>query len=110
MNVEETAASIKDMTIRGAGKIARAGAAALSDFAGNYKGNDRASFLTDLEKAKGIAPWVSFSVEILVPLILVDTVDDEELQCPEQDEEIQHEGQDDTEFEGLTVVRHLDES
>ena len=54
MNVEETAASIKDMTIRGAGKIARAGAAALSDFAGNYKGNDRASFLTDLEKAKRI--------------------------------------------------------
>ena len=52
MNVEETAASIKDMTIRGAGKIARAGASALSDFAGSYKGNDRGSFLSDLDKAK----------------------------------------------------------
>ena len=52
MNVEETAASIKDMTIRGAGKIARAGAAAMSDFAAGYSGNDRASFLSDMEKAK----------------------------------------------------------
>ena len=51
MNVEETAASIKDMTIRGAGKIARAGAAAMSDFAAGYSGNDRASFLSDMEKA-----------------------------------------------------------
>jgi len=54
MNVEQTAASIKDMTIRGAGKIARAGASALSDFAAGYKGNDRETFLGDLEKAKGI--------------------------------------------------------
>ena len=52
MNVDETAAAITDMTIRGAGKIARAGASALSDFAGSYSGNDRASFLNDLEKAK----------------------------------------------------------
>ena len=52
MNVEDTAASIKDMTIRGAGRIARAGAGALSDFAGSYKGNDRETFLVDLEKAK----------------------------------------------------------
>lgn len=52
MNVDETAAAITDMTIRGAGKIARAGASALSDFAGSYSGNDRESFLRDLEKAK----------------------------------------------------------
>jgi ribose 1,5-bisphosphate isomerase len=54
MNVEQTAAAIKDMTIRGAGKIARAGASALSDFAIGYKGNDRDSFLSDLDKAKNI--------------------------------------------------------
>ena len=54
MNVEQTAAAIKDMTIRGAGKIARAGASAMSDFATNYKGNDRDSFLSDLDKAKNI--------------------------------------------------------
>ncbi len=54
MNVEETAAAITDMTIRGAGKIARAGAAAMSDFAGGYKGNDRATFLSDMERAKNI--------------------------------------------------------
>ena len=54
MNVEETAASIRDMTIRGAGKIARAGAAALSDYASAYEGNDRDSLLADLEKAKNI--------------------------------------------------------
>ncbi len=54
MNVEETAASIKDMTIRGAGKIARAGAAALSDFASGYTGNDKDSFLMDLGRAKMI--------------------------------------------------------
>ena len=52
MNVEDTAASIRDMTIRGAGKIARAGASALSDFAENYRGNDVQTFLADLEKAK----------------------------------------------------------
>ena len=52
MNVEETAAAITDMTIRGAGKIARAGASALSVFAGSYSGNDRETFLKDLEKAK----------------------------------------------------------
>ena len=51
MSVEETAASIKDMTIRGAGKIARAGAAAMSDFAASYSGNDVDSFLSDMEKA-----------------------------------------------------------
>ena len=54
MNVEQTAAAIKDMTIRGAGKIARAGASAMSDFATNYKGNDRDSFLSDLDRAKNI--------------------------------------------------------
>lgn len=52
MNVDDTAAAIKDMTIRGAGKIARAGAAALSDFAQGYKKNGMDGFMTDLEKAK----------------------------------------------------------
>lgn len=52
MNVDETAVSIKNMTIRGAGRIARAGASALGDFADSYKGNDRDSFLRDLERAK----------------------------------------------------------
>lgn len=51
MNVEDTAKGIKDMSIRGAGRIARAGASALSDFASTYKGNDMASFRKDLNKA-----------------------------------------------------------
>ena len=51
MNVDETARAITDMSIRGAGRIARAGATALSDFAANYKGNDIAKFRKDLAKA-----------------------------------------------------------
>lgn len=51
MNVEDTAKAISDMSIRGAGRIARAGASALSDFAGSYKGNDIHKFRKDLEKA-----------------------------------------------------------
>lgn len=52
MNVEDTAESIRDMTIRGAGRIARAAAAALGAFAEGYTGNDRDGFLKDLERAK----------------------------------------------------------
>lgn len=52
MNVDETAVMIRDMTIRGAGRIARAGASALSDFAGSYEGRDMRAFRRDIEKAK----------------------------------------------------------
>jgi ribose 1,5-bisphosphate isomerase len=54
MNVDDTAAAIKDMSIRGAGKIARAAASALADFASSYKGNDRETFLNDLVKAEKV--------------------------------------------------------
>lgn len=54
MNVEDTVKGIKDMSIRGAGRIARAGASALSDFASTYKGNDMASFRKDLKKAMNV--------------------------------------------------------
>ncbi|MFA6709782.1 MAG: ribose 1,5-bisphosphate isomerase [Candidatus Methanomethylophilaceae archaeon] len=52
MNVDDTAVMIRDMTIRGAGRIARAGASALSDFAGSYEGRDMRAFRKDIEKAK----------------------------------------------------------
>ena len=51
MNADETARAITDMSIRGAGRIARAGASALRDFAENYDGNDIVAFRKDLEKA-----------------------------------------------------------
>lgn len=51
MNVEDTSKAIKDMSIRGAGRIARAGASALSDFASSYKGTDRGKFKKDLDRA-----------------------------------------------------------
>lgn len=53
MNVDDTAAAIKGMTIRGAGRIARAGAAAISDFAASYRGSDLAAFRKDLDRAVG---------------------------------------------------------
>lgn len=49
--VDETAQKIRDMTIRGAGRIARAGSEALGDFARSYKGNDIDRFREDLKKA-----------------------------------------------------------
>ncbi|MFA6803187.1 MAG: ribose 1,5-bisphosphate isomerase [Candidatus Methanomethylophilaceae archaeon] len=52
MNVDDTAVMIRDMTIRGAGRIARAGASALSDFAGSYEGRDMRAFRKDIEEAK----------------------------------------------------------
>ena len=51
MEIEETATKIKNMEIRGAGRIARAAATALKDFALQYKGNDAATFKIQLECA-----------------------------------------------------------
>ena len=51
MNVNETAKAIQDMSIRGAGRIARAGASALSAFAADYKGSDIKKFRDDVNKA-----------------------------------------------------------
>lgn len=48
----DTAAAIKDMRIRGAGRIARAGAGAMGEFAGNYEGRSLEKFKEDLEAAK----------------------------------------------------------
>ena len=42
--VATTASQIRDMTIRGAGRIARAGASAMGSFAENYQGNDIVAF------------------------------------------------------------------
>lgn len=52
--VTDTAAAIKDMRIRGAGRIARAGATAMGGFASSYKGTSLEGFKVDLEKAKDI--------------------------------------------------------
>ncbi len=52
MDVDATVDAIKSMEIRGAGKIARAGASALADFAGSYKGDDIEAFRRDLAVAK----------------------------------------------------------
>lgn len=52
MDVDATVEAIKSMEIRGAGKIARAGASALADFAGSYKGDDIVAFRRDLAVAK----------------------------------------------------------
>lgn len=50
-SIEETAESINNMTIRGAGKIARAGASAMSNFARNYKGTELEKFREDVKKS-----------------------------------------------------------
>jgi len=52
--VKGTASDIKDMKIRGAGRIARAAASALGGFAENYKGGSLEEFNKDLETAKKI--------------------------------------------------------
>jgi ribose 1,5-bisphosphate isomerase len=51
-DIEGSAAAIRDMSIRGAGKIARAGSMALADFARRYSGTDMERFLSDLDSAK----------------------------------------------------------
>lgn len=50
--VAETAEKIRTMEIRGAGRIARAGAQALGDFAASYDGETLDGFLSDLSDAK----------------------------------------------------------
>jgi ribose 1,5-bisphosphate isomerase len=49
--VVSTAQDIRDMRIRGAGRIARSAAGALGDFAERYAGNDIAAFRADLDSA-----------------------------------------------------------
>ena len=49
--ISETAQGIADMTIRGAGRIARAGASALGRFADGYAGTDPDAFKKDLAEA-----------------------------------------------------------
>ena len=48
--VERVAGSIRDMSIRGAGKIARAASEAISVYADSWKGDDREVFLQELVK------------------------------------------------------------
>jgi len=52
--VKGTAADIKSMKIRGAGRIARAGASAMGKFAEDYSGKSIEEFKKDTEKAKNI--------------------------------------------------------
>ena len=47
--VDDTARKITDMSIRGAGRIARAGASARGDFARTYEGKSLEGFLADLD-------------------------------------------------------------
>lgn len=50
--VEATARDIRNMTIRGAGRIARAGASALVSFSEGYPGNDLERFVADIAAAE----------------------------------------------------------
>jgi len=52
MDVDTTVKAIRTMEIRGAGRIARAGASALADFAESYSGSDLDAFLSDLAAAR----------------------------------------------------------
>jgi ribose 1,5-bisphosphate isomerase len=52
--IVQTASAIKDMRIRGAGRIARAGASALGAFADDYKGIGLDDFRRDLDSATRI--------------------------------------------------------
>jgi ribose 1,5-bisphosphate isomerase len=54
MNVNDTAKAISDMDIRGASLIARAGAAALKDFAYSHKENNMNTFMKELKEAVNI--------------------------------------------------------
>lgn len=53
-NIKETAESIRNMTIRGAGRIARAGALALGDLARNYKGKSLEEFKEEVKESADI--------------------------------------------------------
>ncbi|MBR1973431.1 MAG: ribose 1,5-bisphosphate isomerase [Candidatus Methanomethylophilaceae archaeon] len=48
MDVDTTVEAIKSMEIRGAGRIARAGASALADYATNFKGDDPKGFIAGI--------------------------------------------------------------
>ncbi len=50
--VSDTAGKIRDMTIRGAGRIARAGSTALGDMAREYAGSDVDAFISELALAR----------------------------------------------------------
>ena len=50
--IEATAADIRDMKVRGAGRIARAGAKALADYAESYEGHDLERFKADIAAAE----------------------------------------------------------
>ncbi|MEA4977358.1 MAG: ribose 1,5-bisphosphate isomerase [Methanomassiliicoccaceae archaeon] len=52
--IENTAESIRNMTIRGAGRIARAGASAMGDFAMDYKGTSLEDFRRDIKKSADV--------------------------------------------------------
>ncbi len=52
MDVDTTVDAIFTMEIRGAGRIARAGASALADFSENYKGDNISVFIKELNEAK----------------------------------------------------------
>lgn len=49
--IEKTAESIRNMTIRGAGRIARAGASAMGDFATSYNGTSLDDFRRDIKNS-----------------------------------------------------------
>ena len=51
MNVEEISIKIKDMTIRGAGRIARHASLALKDYSETFDGQDLEEFIGGLDKA-----------------------------------------------------------
>ena len=52
--VKATASDIREMKIRGAGRIARAGASALGKFAEDYRGGSLENFKKDIDKAKNM--------------------------------------------------------
>ena len=84
MDVDTTVEAIRSMEIRGAGRIARAGASALADYATNFKGNDPKEFIAGImdskEKILGSRPtavslWNGVHATIR-GLDLCETVDD----------------------------------
>ena len=52
--ISATASDIRDMRVRGAGRIARAGATALADYATSYEGRSLEEFRNDLRKASEV--------------------------------------------------------
>jgi ribose 1,5-bisphosphate isomerase len=48
--VDEVARSIEDMSIRGAGKIAKAASSAIALYSDDWKGDDRKEFISDLKR------------------------------------------------------------